>query len=235
MAAKPGTRDTTEKDLQKTAYRWLRRKRCDLLVSGRVKTGNIVSLRFIPSEKSVAQPQTYVLQSDTLELPTTFIADLGVAIAANVTASVKDAVESRKYIVPTLQTPSVRLDTATRQTQSGFGGAVLGTLIYCNALVKVNLFEQTGNRSDLEASILLNREALSIRTKDELPDDWSTSQNNLGTSLGRMAAFNGDVKCFHEAIDALNAALEERSPHKSLSRWTGTQVNCWRPDRTWSL
>ena len=113
LAAKPGTRDTTEKDLQKTAYRWLRRKRCDLLVSGRVKTGNIGSpLDLSPQRRALAQQLQYSSRTLSNAKDRTFIADLGVAIAANVTASVKDAVESRKYIVPTLQTPSVRLDTA---------------------------------------------------------------------------------------------------------------------------
>jgi tetratricopeptide (TPR) repeat protein len=225
LVPKPGALEEVEADLQKTAHTWLERKRCDLLVWGRLKAGVAISLRFTPSEKSQSQPETYVLTPDTLELPTQFISDLGIAIAANITSSVRIAVQSRNYIAPRLRTLAERLDAATRTAGAMFELPIIGTLMHCHALVMLRLFDQSGNRSDLEASIALNNAALSIRTRETVPNDWSTSQNNLGTALARLAAISGELQYLYQAINALKASLEERSPDKSLTRWTGTQLN----------
>jgi tetratricopeptide (TPR) repeat protein len=220
-----GIDEEAEERARKKALSWLRKKRCDLLIWGRVKADNIISLRFTPAEKDEAQPQTYVLTSGTLELPAKFITDLGVSIAAYVTSNVKNAAASGRYMVPTLRALADRLDAITKKGGEEFGLATIGSLKHCHAFVLIKLYEQSRTVDDLEASISLNREALVIRTRASVPDEWAVSQNNLGTALARLGHVSGERKYFNDAIKAFQASLEERSPQKSLVRWTGTQIN----------
>jgi tetratricopeptide (TPR) repeat protein len=220
-----GIDEEAEKSAHKTATSWLKQKRCDLLIWGRVKADNVISLRFTPAEKDEAQPQTYVLTSETFELPTKFITDLGVAIAAYVTSCVNNALGSGRYIAPTLRALADRLDAITNEKSAEFGLATIGSLKHCHALVLLRLYDQTSVVDDLETSISLNREALAIRTRSNMPNEWAKTQNNLGTALARLGHVSGEIKYFLDAILALRACLEERSPQKSLLQWTGTQLN----------
>ena len=225
LAVRPGVYDDVEADLQRTAHRWLKRKRCDVLVWGRLRANAVVSLRFTPSDKGNSQSETYVLTSDTLELPSEFIGDLGAAIAATTTSNTRIATESRKYMAPALQVLAEQLNAATDNPNSRFDSKTIGTLLHCHALVMLRLFDQVGDRNYLDESISLGRKALSSRPRKELPDDWAATQNNVGTALARLGTIRGDATYFHQAIDALRASLEERSPDKSLIRWTGVQLN----------
>jgi tetratricopeptide (TPR) repeat protein len=220
-----GTDEAAEARAQRTAHKWLAKKRCDLAIWGRVKADHVLSLRFTPAERSSAEPQTYVLTSDTLDLPTKFISDLGVAIAAYVASSVQGAIDSPLYMVPGLRTLAERLDAMTVRPNAMFDTATVGTLYHSYARVKLQLFDQIGDKRDLEASISLNRKALALRSHQTVKDDWATTQNNLGTSLARLAAITGDITYFDQAVVSLKAALQERTREKGLVRWAGTQLN----------
>jgi hypothetical protein len=44
LATKPGSHEFVENEVHRSARRWLKRKHCDLLVAGRIKANNVVSL-----------------------------------------------------------------------------------------------------------------------------------------------------------------------------------------------
>ena len=220
-----GIDEEAEERARKKAIRWLKKKRCDLLIWGRVKADNNVSLRFTPAEIDEAKPRTYILTPGTLELPAKFIADLGVAIAAYVASNIRIATASGHYMVPTLRALADRLHAITNNEGEKFGLTTAGSLKHCHAFVLIKLYEQSNAIDDLEASIALGRAALALRTRSNMPDEWAKTQNNLGTALARLGHVTGESKYFHDAIRALQASLEERSPQKSLLGWTGTQLN----------
>jgi hypothetical protein len=128
LSLESGMDEEAEERARKKAIGWLKQKRCDLLIWGRVKADNVISLRFTPAEKDEAQPQTYVLTSGTLELPAKFIADLGVAIAAYVTANVKNAAASGHYMAPTLRALADRLDAIIKNENDRFDLKTVGSL-----------------------------------------------------------------------------------------------------------
>jgi hypothetical protein len=78
------------------ARRWLKSKKCDLLISGRMKSANVVSLRFTtlnPEQPSITDrvqgAQTYSLPTETMEFPADFISHLGAAVAASALANIR--------------------------------------------------------------------------------------------------------------------------------------------------
>jgi hypothetical protein len=82
-----GLDELARKQSESMARNWLKSKKCDLLISGRMKSANVVSLRFtIPAEPqpSITEPingaQIYNLPTETMDFPTTFVSDLGAAI-----------------------------------------------------------------------------------------------------------------------------------------------------------
>ncbi|MDR3484296.1 MAG: hypothetical protein P4M05_05220, partial [Bradyrhizobium sp.] len=91
-----GLDELAHKKSESLARKWLESKRCDLLISGRMKSPNVVSLRFTTlnqQQPSVGEsnlgPQTYNLPVETMDFPTTFIDHLGAAIAASALANIR--------------------------------------------------------------------------------------------------------------------------------------------------
>jgi hypothetical protein len=59
-------------------------------------------------------------------------------------------------------------------------------LDHCHALVLSGLFDLVGDIDELRACIQFNRRALAARTRVRFPNDWASSQNNLGYALARL-------------------------------------------------
>jgi tetratricopeptide (TPR) repeat protein len=220
-----GLHEIAEAQALKTAHAWLRSKHADLLIWGRLKSPSIVSLRFTPAERDYTEPQTYSLTHDALELPATFISNLGVAIAAYAASTVQSALDLTTYVAPTLRTLSDRLEVLLDNGSANFDAATVATLNHCCARAKVRLYDFLGRDDDLRESIQLNRKALSLRNRSAFPDEWAASQNNLGACLARLGERTGVVSYFDEAEVALEAALLERTLEKSLVKNVGTRAN----------
>jgi tetratricopeptide (TPR) repeat protein len=166
-----------------------------------------------------------LLTPDALELPTSFISNLGVAIAAYAASTVQGALDSNTYVAPTLRTLSDRLEVLLEAPSPSFDAATVGTLNHCCARAKVRLYDFLGDDRDLRTSIQLSRKALSLRKRDTFPEEWATSQNNLGACLARLGERTGVVAYFDEAEVALEGALLERTPEKSFVKNVGTRMN----------
>jgi hypothetical protein len=90
-----GLDEQAHKRAEETARAWMKSKKCSLLISGRIKSSNLISLTFTPlnstpisSPHSVDGPQSYALTLDTMEFPAHFVDDLGAAIVACTLATV---------------------------------------------------------------------------------------------------------------------------------------------------
>src|SRR5262249_1076655 len=90
-----GLDESAQLSARNTARRWMKQKNCHLLVSGRMKSANVVSLSFTPFDEEEASAkellrgtQTYTLAVDTMDIATKFMDDLAAALAACVIANV---------------------------------------------------------------------------------------------------------------------------------------------------
>jgi tetratricopeptide (TPR) repeat protein len=84
-----------------------------------------------------------------------------------------------------------------------------------------------GMRS-LDAAVVAFRAALEVRTRDALPRDWATSQNNLGAALwalGERRTGAEGARSLDAAVAAYRAALEVRTPDALPQAWAMTQNN----------
>ena len=72
------------------------------------------------------------------------------------------------------------------------------------------------------------REALTVYTKDQLPQDWAMIQNNLGNVLGQQGMRTGGeagTQLLAEAVTAYRAALTVYTKEQLPQQWASTQYN----------
>jgi tetratricopeptide (TPR) repeat protein len=67
--------------------------------------------------------------------------------------------------------------------------------------------EQTGDNSVLGNAIAAYRAALEERTRERVPLDWATTQNNLGTALATLGGRESGTARLEEAVAAFDACL----------------------------
>jgi tetratricopeptide (TPR) repeat protein len=80
----------------------------------------------------------------------------------------------------------------------------------------------------LHDAVAAYREALTVRTKAQLPQDWAMTQNNLGTVLGDQGTRTGGkegTELLAEAVTAYRAALTVRTKEALPQDWATTQNN----------
>ena len=61
------------------------------------------------------------------------------------------------------------------------------------------------------------RQALTVRTRDDLPQDWAMTQNNLGLALWALGERLGGpegLRRLSEAVEAYRQALTVRHPRR---------------------
>ncbi|WP_442937256.1 CHAT domain-containing protein [Nostoc sp.] len=92
-------------------------------------------------------------------------------------------------------------------------------------LGEVYLYRVRGNRAEnVEISIKHHLDALKVRTREALPEEWAETQNNLGTAYdARIRGKRADN--LELAISCYEAALEVRTREAFSERWAGTQNN----------
>jgi tetratricopeptide (TPR) repeat protein len=72
------------------------------------------------------------------------------------------------------------------------------------------------------------RKALEVRTREELPQQWAMTQNNLGNALANQGTRTGGAegtKLLGEAVEAYRKALEIRTLDHFPLHWAQTQNN----------
>ena len=101
--------------------------------------------------------------------------------------------------------------------------------LFCGAEAyykRANVLEKP--RLDLQESIACYREALTVRTRDALPQDWAGTQNNLGVALmnlGERSSGEESAQYFQEAVICYREALEVRTREALPQDWATTQNN----------
>ena len=69
------------------------------------------------------------------------------------------------------------------------------------------------------------RAALEERTRERVPLDWATTQNNLGNALRALGERESGTARLEEAVTAYRAALEERTRERVPLDWAASFGN----------
>jgi tetratricopeptide (TPR) repeat protein len=209
----------------RTAQNWLIDKRCDLLVWGRVKASNVISLRFTVSAMNGPESNAYKL-TETLDLPMDFISALGVAISARVTIHATLAVSMRgHYLVPLMRHAAERLRPVVDHLNPNYDTNTRGSMLHTYALVKDTIGVQEGSNYDLEQAIEFYRKTLQEWTRERDPLGFATIHNNLGNALTGIGGFQNNTARLNEALGSYEKSLEEFPRERLPLDWANTKSN----------
>ena len=102
--------------------------------------------------------------------------------------------------------------------ERGMAGNLLG-----NALCRLG--ERESGTARLEEAVAAYRAALAEKTRDRVPLEWATTQNNLGNALQTLGERESGTARLEEAVAAFRAALAECTRDRVPLEWAGTQNN----------
>ena len=88
-----------------------------------------------------------------------------------------------------------------------------------------SLGERESGTARLEEAVAAYRAALEERTRERVPLDWATTQNNLGNALRTLGERESGTARLEEAVAAYRAALEEWTRERVPLDWATTQNN----------
>jgi tetratricopeptide (TPR) repeat protein len=110
------------------------------------------------------------------------------------------------------------LDAASSDDERGRAHGDLGTAL-------ATLGERESDTARLEEAVAAYREALKEMTREHVPLDWATTQNNLGAALTRLGQRESGTARLEEAVAAYRDALRERTRERVPLDWAMTQNN----------
>ncbi len=105
-------------------------------------------------------------------------------------------------------------------TQNNFGNAL------SNLGIRSGGSEVREGREQLQVAVAAYRSALEVMTPEHFPQDWATTQNNLGTvlsDLGIRSKGSEGREQLEAAVAAYRSALEVRTREESPQDWARTQ------------
>jgi tetratricopeptide (TPR) repeat protein len=224
-----GHESDIERVAHATAQKLLTDHNADLLISGRIKgqaAGKaVLSLRFTVAEADAENPRNYPL-TETFDLPVDFVTHLGAAIAARVIVGAAPAIHmAGRYIVPLMTAAAERLEPIARRRNKQFDADTRGSLLFNYALVQSTIGEQAGSNEALIQAAAAFRAALLEWTRERVPLQWATTQNNLGNALRTLGERESGTARLEQAVAAFRAALLEWTRERVPLQWATTQNN----------
>ena len=118
-----------------------------------------------------------------------------------------------------------RLKPLAEKPPAGFLDETRAQLWHAYAAGEARLGEEHGDNARLASAIAFYKKTLSIWTRDKVPLQWATTQNNLGTALSTLGERESGTARLEEAVSAYRAALQERTREKVPLDWAMTQNN----------
>ena len=89
----------------------------------------------------------------------------------------------------------------------------------------MRLGERESGTAQLTEAVAAYRAALEEYTRERVPLDWATTQNNLGLALETLGERESGTAQLDQAVAAYHAALEERTRDRVPLEWAVTQNN----------
>ena len=85
--------------------------------------------------------------------------------------------------------------------------------------------ERESSTERLEQAVAAYNAALQERTRERVPLNWATTQNNLGNALLALGERESSTERLKQAVAAYRAALQERTHERVPFDWAMTQNN----------
>ena len=206
----------------------LKKKHGDLLIWGKLHTiaGNtVIELRFVSAAQDGSEGQRFGF-TDKLTLEAGFGPEMGAALAAVAGTLALPAVQDRgMYAARILLPVANRLALLARALPPFMRPDDRAKLLHSHGLIQSVIGEQSCESSRLEEAVAAFREALKELTRDRVPLDWATTQNNLGNALARLGERESGTSLLEEAVAAFREALKERTQERVPLDWAMTQSN----------
>ena len=87
------------------------------------------------------------------------------------------------------------------------------------------LGEREPGTERLEQAVDAFTEVLKEQTREQVPLDWATTQNNLGVALSALGERESGTERLEQAVDAYAEALKEQTRDRVPLNWAATQNN----------
>ena len=194
-----GHDEEAEFEARATAHRWLKKKQCDLLLWGRVKSGNVLAIRITAADKFEFGVNSYALTSSEFNLPAQFIADVGFAIAMRVVTT--------KPAGAALESTVKRLEALAKKPHPDFSTLTQSMLLHALGYAEAALARETGSTKRFKRAIESYKSAL--RKLPHKPDHLmrGTLLDDLGLALSDLCDVDSTSADFKEAIAKHQEAL----------------------------
>ena len=201
----------------------------DLAIVGLVKqSGEALNLWFVPREGDGTLPrgdQPYELKNATLQEE--FREDLRAQLAAEALRAVAPLADTKvrgrvleKELINATKKLEVLLESGTI-IESERRAAL--SLALGNALAILG--EKDSEPERLRRAVGAYTEALKVYTREHMPLDWATTQNNLGNALRTLGERESGPERLEQAVHAYTEALKERTRERVPLDWAMTQNN----------
>ena len=166
---------------------WLKQQNASVLIWGEAAASDkLVRLRFVHAEGD-GSAKSYALSEKTLELPTDFGGDLGIVFAAQAAAAISPVYNRSGEALANLIAPFVaRLRPLAEKPPPSFSDETRAKLWNAYATGEGRLGDERGDNGRLGSAIVFFKKTLTIWTRDKVPLDWATTQNNLGYALSLL-------------------------------------------------
>ena len=230
IVAASGAPDEWREAMQKRARSVLKNWHADLAVVGLVeKPAEVLSLWFVPRSGTGTldskNQEPYVLSK--MRLGPDFNEDfcLQLTTAALVAVAPLGEIETRGQVLEKgLRDAADKLTTLlnrSTEVQPERRARLLPSL--GNALLALG--EREGGTERLERAVDAYRAALEEDTRERVPLDWATIQNNLGSALCTLGERDTGTERLERGVEAYRAALEERTRERMPRSWAATKSN----------
>ncbi|HEX3351082.1 MAG TPA: hypothetical protein VHS58_23550 [Acetobacteraceae bacterium] len=100
-----------------------------------------------------------------------------------------------------------------------------GTLLWRQADAMQRHGEERGDNEALGQAIAIYGRALKHLSRDRVPLDWATVENDLGSALSALGERQSDTGRLVQAVATFRAALGERTRDRNPYEWAATQNN----------
>ena len=189
---------------------------------------SVPKLYWTPAQDAAQAPSPRRYQvTESLSLPSLFWQDLtnvlGLLVATN---DAEFAAQEGKYtadkLLPFIQRVRGLLQSSSMERWSASTRAQV-LVILGSALDRYG--DQSGQNEPLQEAVVAYREALNEHTREKVPLNWASTQNNLGLALTRLGERESGTARLEEAVVAYREALKESTREKVPLSWASTQNN----------
>ena len=224
-----GAADEWQRAMREGARKVLDEWNADLAVVGLVKeSGKALSLWFVPREGDgtlTRADKPYALENVTLQEE--FREDLRAQLASEALRAVAPLADTevrgqvlKKGLIDATGKLAALLE-GDAITQPKHRAAL--SLAYGNALA--TLGERESGPERLEQAVAAYTETLKEYTRERVPLQWATTQNNLGAALATLGERESGPERLEQAVAAYTEALKECTRERVPLDWAATQNN----------